>query len=279
MPDQAAGRAATVEFEHVTKRYERRQPKDGAPGAVNDLSLAVPAGKICVLVGPSGCGKTTSLKMVNRLIEPTSGRILHRRHRRRRPRRDRAAAGHRLRHPAGRPLPAPDRSPRTWPPCRGCSAGRAPRAARARARSCSSSSGLDPATYRARYPIAALGRRAPARRRRPGARRRPADHAHGRALRRRRPDRPRAPPGRVPAPPGDARARRSCSSPTTSTRRSRWATSSPSCRRAACWPSSGRRPRSWPARRRRSSPASSAATGASSASACAAWTTSSSCRP
>ena len=39
-------------------------------------SLTVPAGKICVLVGPSGCGKTTSLKMVNRLIEPTSGQIL-----------------------------------------------------------------------------------------------------------------------------------------------------------------------------------------------------------
>ena len=36
----------------------------------------MPAGKICVLVGPSGCGKTTSLKMVNRLIEPTCGRIL-----------------------------------------------------------------------------------------------------------------------------------------------------------------------------------------------------------
>ena len=43
---------------------------------MNDLSLVVPAGKICVLVGPSGCGKTTSLKMVNRIIEPTSGRIL-----------------------------------------------------------------------------------------------------------------------------------------------------------------------------------------------------------
>ncbi|HEX5239751.1 MAG TPA: ABC transporter ATP-binding protein, partial [Candidatus Limnocylindrales bacterium] len=42
----------------------------------NDLSFEVPAGKICVLVGPSGCGKTTSLKMVNRLIEPSSGRIL-----------------------------------------------------------------------------------------------------------------------------------------------------------------------------------------------------------
>jgi osmoprotectant transport system ATP-binding protein len=68
--------AATVEFEHVTKSYDARAAKSGAPGAVNDLSLEVPAGKICVLVGPSGCGKTTSLKMVNRLIEPTSGRIL-----------------------------------------------------------------------------------------------------------------------------------------------------------------------------------------------------------
>ncbi|MFH1475457.1 MAG: ATP-binding cassette domain-containing protein [Chloroflexota bacterium] len=76
MPEQATGRAATVAFEHVTKHYDRRAEKRGSPGAVNDLSLAVPAGKICVLVGPSGCGKTTSLKMVNRLIEPTTGRIL-----------------------------------------------------------------------------------------------------------------------------------------------------------------------------------------------------------
>jgi osmoprotectant transport system ATP-binding protein len=68
--------AATVEFDHVTKSYDTRASGKGAPGAVNDLSLLVPAGKICVLVGPSGCGKTTSLKMVNRLIEPTSGRIL-----------------------------------------------------------------------------------------------------------------------------------------------------------------------------------------------------------
>jgi len=65
---------ATVEFEHVSKQYDPRAR--GTPGAVNDLSLHVPAGKICVLVGPSGCGKTTSLKMVNRLIEPSSGRIL-----------------------------------------------------------------------------------------------------------------------------------------------------------------------------------------------------------
>ncbi len=67
-------RAATVEFEHVTKRYDSNA--QDTPGAVNDLSLVVPAGKICVLVGPSGCGKTTSLKMVNRLIEPSAGRIL-----------------------------------------------------------------------------------------------------------------------------------------------------------------------------------------------------------
>ncbi|HEX3264095.1 MAG TPA: betaine/proline/choline family ABC transporter ATP-binding protein [Candidatus Limnocylindrales bacterium] len=66
--------AERVVFDHVTKRYPGTGK--GNPGAVEDLSLEVPAGKVCVLVGPSGCGKTTSLKMVNRLIEPTSGRIL-----------------------------------------------------------------------------------------------------------------------------------------------------------------------------------------------------------
>ena len=66
--------AASVAYDHVTKRYAGTQSEH--PGAVEDLSLEVPAGAICVLVGPSGCGKTTSLKMVNRLIEPTSGRIL-----------------------------------------------------------------------------------------------------------------------------------------------------------------------------------------------------------
>src|SRR5215218_498420 len=72
----AESRAASVEFDHVTKVYGAQATKAGTPGAVNDLSLEVPAGRICVLVGPSGCGKTTTLKMVNRLIEPTSGRIL-----------------------------------------------------------------------------------------------------------------------------------------------------------------------------------------------------------
>ena len=62
---------AVVAFEHVTKRYGG----PGTPPAVTDLSLTIPAGEICVLVGPSGCGKTTTMKMVNRLIEPTEGRI------------------------------------------------------------------------------------------------------------------------------------------------------------------------------------------------------------
>ena len=111
MVDQPAHRAAVVEFDHVTKHYDASESEEGrpTPGAVNDLSLTVPAGKICVLVGPSGCGKTTSLKMVNRLIEPTSGPDPDRRRGRRRPatltelRRE-----HRLRHPAGRAVPAPD---------------------------------------------------------------------------------------------------------------------------------------------------------------------------
>ncbi|MER3417997.1 MAG: ABC transporter ATP-binding protein [Chloroflexota bacterium] len=68
--------AATVEFRHVTKHYAPAKLQAGAPGAVNDLSFRVPAGRVCVLVGPSGCGKTTTLKLVNRLVEPSSGQIL-----------------------------------------------------------------------------------------------------------------------------------------------------------------------------------------------------------
>ncbi|SDK06480.1 osmoprotectant transport system ATP-binding protein [Nocardioides sp. YR527] len=59
-----------IEFEGVTKRYP-----DGTV-AVDDLSLTVDTGQITVLVGPSGCGKTTALRMINRMIEPSSGRIL-----------------------------------------------------------------------------------------------------------------------------------------------------------------------------------------------------------
>ncbi|MEU3372167.1 ABC transporter ATP-binding protein [Streptomyces sp. NPDC006711] len=58
-----------IRFEHVTKRYA-----DGTI-AVDDLSFEVAEGELVTLVGPSGCGKTTTMKMVNRLIEPTEGRI------------------------------------------------------------------------------------------------------------------------------------------------------------------------------------------------------------
>ena len=68
-PTVVSTRGATVEFRDVSKRF---------PGqlAVDQLSFTVPAGRICILVGPSGSGKTTSLKMVNRLIEPSGGSIL-----------------------------------------------------------------------------------------------------------------------------------------------------------------------------------------------------------
>src|SRR5258708_19277838 len=65
-------RGASVEFRYVTKRYADQVAVDG-------LSLAVPAGKICVLVGPSGSGKTTSLQMGNRPLEPTARPVLLRR--------------------------------------------------------------------------------------------------------------------------------------------------------------------------------------------------------
>ena len=72
----ATSSGVTIEFDHVSKRYASTSRGAAAHGAVEDLTLTVPAGRICVLVGPSGCGKTTTLKMVNRLIEPSSGRIL-----------------------------------------------------------------------------------------------------------------------------------------------------------------------------------------------------------
>ncbi len=71
MADQSQPSAADVVFDHVTKRYPGRDEP-----AVDDLSLTIPAGEICMLVGPSGGGKTTALKLVNRLIDFDEGDIL-----------------------------------------------------------------------------------------------------------------------------------------------------------------------------------------------------------
>jgi len=58
-----------IQFENVSKYY-------GKTTILKDLSFTVPDGQFLVLIGPSGCGKTTTMKMINRLLEPDSGRVL-----------------------------------------------------------------------------------------------------------------------------------------------------------------------------------------------------------
>ncbi|MCW2290633.1 osmoprotectant transport system ATP-binding protein [Pseudomonas sp. BIGb0408] len=62
-----------IQLDKLTKKFHQKG-KDVV--AVNEVSLTVDEGQICVFLGPSGCGKSTTLKMINRLIEPTSGRVL-----------------------------------------------------------------------------------------------------------------------------------------------------------------------------------------------------------
>src|SRR5216683_4200101 len=64
------GKRAVIRLENVTKHFA------GGSNAVLDLSLDIGDAQTCVLIGPSGCGKTTTLRMINRLIDPDSGRIL-----------------------------------------------------------------------------------------------------------------------------------------------------------------------------------------------------------
>ena len=58
-----------IEFQHVSKSFKENT-------VLRDLNFEIPEGKLTVLIGPSGCGKTTTLKMINRLIRPTEGKIL-----------------------------------------------------------------------------------------------------------------------------------------------------------------------------------------------------------
>jgi ABC-type proline/glycine betaine transport system permease subunit/ABC-type proline/glycine betaine transport system ATPase subunit len=70
-PGKTIGTAGeTIELKDVSKHYPGR-----ARPAVGHLSMRIPAGEIVVLTGPSGCGKTTTMRMINRLVEPTSGAI------------------------------------------------------------------------------------------------------------------------------------------------------------------------------------------------------------
>ena len=64
------GSLTLITFDGVSKRFP-----DGT-AAIEDLDLVVPEGQVVVLVGPSGCGKTTTMRLVNRMVEPTAGRVL-----------------------------------------------------------------------------------------------------------------------------------------------------------------------------------------------------------
>jgi osmoprotectant transport system ATP-binding protein len=68
--EQGGGDRTMIRLEALTKRYPGQRQ-----AAVEELNLEIPAGRIVTFVGPSGCGKTTTMKLINRLIEPTSGRI------------------------------------------------------------------------------------------------------------------------------------------------------------------------------------------------------------
>ena len=61
-----------IRLENLTKVFDT--PK-GAVVAADHINMEVPSGDICILLGPSGCGKTTTLKMINRIIRPTSGKV------------------------------------------------------------------------------------------------------------------------------------------------------------------------------------------------------------
>ena len=245
-----------IRFDGVTKQYPGRHRRRST------ISTSTrPRGKITVLVGPSGCGKTTSLRMVNRMIEPTSRHDHARRpgHRRgwTRPSCGAASATSSSTPGSSRTAPSLDNVAH-----RAAAARLGQEDDRASARASCSSGSASPRRSPTATPRQLSGRPAAAGRRRPGARRRPAGDAHGRAV--------LAPSTRSSATSSrtsssasrPSSARRSSSSPTTSTRRSSSATRSRCCGSAASSRRSPSPPTCSPTRPTTSSPTSSAATAA-----------------
>ncbi len=192
-----------IRLEGVGKRYE-----DGTV-AVHELDLDVPEGELVVLVGPSGCGKSTTLKMVNRLIEPTTGRILLQGEdvTRTDPVRLRRRMGYVIQQTGLFPHQSVAANVATVPRLLGWDRrkterprSRAARAGRPR-----------PGPVREAVSPPALRGPAAARGGCPGAGRGPAGAADGRAVRRRRPDRARPAAGGVRAAAARTCARRCCS--------------------------------------------------------------------
>ncbi len=185
---------AMIEFQSVTKQYQGGQP------AVDELTMSIDKGAITVFVGPSGCGKTTSLRMINRMVEPTSGIITV-------DGKDvTSVPAAELRRSMGYVMQSSGLMPHrsvldniaTVPRLNGV----AKAEARKRAQELLDVVGLASALGQA-VPLPAVRRPAAARRRGPGARRRPARAAHGRALQRRGPRGPRrTAAGTPPAPAG-----------------------------------------------------------------------------
>ena len=185
-----------IRLEELTKAFET---PSGTVIAADRVSFEVQDGEICVLLGPSGCGKTTTLKMVNRLVEPTSGKIYidGKDTDKYDPVALRRTIGYVIQQIGLFPNMTVEENICVVPKLLGWD----PEKARKRAAELLATINLEPGRVPQALSKRALGRPAAACRRRAGARGRSAGAADGRAVRRDRPDQPRGHPGRVPEDP------------------------------------------------------------------------------